>query len=138
MKRIEIPSIKFIEQAAKDFLNYHKERKFFLFYGELGSGKTTFIKALCKKLKVIDNVTSPSFSIINEYHTKDNKIIYHFDFYRIKQLEEVFDLGYEEYFYCDNYCFIEWPEKIEEILPEEIVRVKINIKDNSTRVLEMD
>ncbi len=138
MKQIEIPSKKFLKQAAKDFLNFQKENKFFVFYGDLGSGKTTFIQALCKELKVIDNVTSPSFSIINEYHTKDNKIIYHFDFYRVKHLDEVFDLGYEDYFYSDNYCFVEWPEKIGEILPEEIVQVKINVADNGRRILEIN
>ena len=138
MKQIEILSKKFLKQAAKDFLNFQKENKFFVFYGDLGSGKTTFIQALCKELKVIDNVTSPSFSIINEYHTKDNKIIYHFDFYRVKHLDEVFDLGYEDYFYSDNYCFVEWPEKIGEILPEEIVQVKINVADNGRRILEIE
>lgn len=138
MKQIEILSKKFLKQAAKDFLNFQKENKFFVFYGDLGSGKTTFIQALCKELKVIDNVTSPSFSIINEYHTKDNKIIYHFDFYRVKHLDEVFDLGYEDYFYSDNYCFVEWPEKIGEILPEEIVQIKINVADNGRRILEIN
>lgn len=138
MKQIEIPSKKFLKQAAKDFLNFQKGKKFFVFYGDLGSGKTTFIQAICKELKVIDNVTSPSFSIINEYHTTDNNIIYHFDFYRVKHLDEVFDLGYEDYFYSDNYCFVEWPEKIGEILPEEIVQVKINVADNGRRILEIE
>jgi tRNA threonylcarbamoyladenosine biosynthesis protein TsaE len=99
----------------------------------MGAGKTTFIKAICHELGSDDNVTSPSFALINEYTTDKSLLIYHFDFYRIKKVDEAFDLGYEDYIYSGNYCFIEWPEMIEQLLPEGIVEVRINELGNGAR-----
>ena len=115
--------------ARKILLAYPDERVFAL-YGELGAGKTTLIKAFCEILKVNDEVTSPSFSIVNEYEAGGIDLIYHFDFYRIKKLEEVLDIGYEEYFYSGYYCFLEWADKIEELLPEAYVYISITKNDN--------
>ena len=106
------------------------------FYGKMGAGKTTFIKALCEELGVEDVITSPTFAIVNEYTIEDNgQSIYHFDFYRIKKLEEVYDMGYEDYFYSGDLCLIEWPELIEEILPEEAIRVTIEEQPGGSRTL---
>ena len=127
-KKIVCSSLEDIGQAAIEFLNYCKGERVFALYGEMGAGKTTFIKAICEQLGVEDIVTSPTFAIVNEYQTKDKKTIYHFDFYRIKNETEAFDLGYEEYFYSENSCFIEWPEKISNLLPENLVKVFINVE----------
>lgn len=113
-----------IDALAADFVSQMTDAHVYAFYGEMGAGKTTFIKALCRALGVEDVITSPTFSIINEY-TTPKETIYHFDFYRIKKLEEVYDMGYEDYFYSDALCFIEWPELVEELLPEDTVRVHI-------------
>lgn len=130
-----------IQLQAKAFLEYIRtnepETNCIAFYGKMGVGKTTFIKALCKEFKVIDTVTSPTFAIINEYRTETDNEIYHFDFYRIEKLTEVFDFGYEEYFYSTNYCLIEWPELIEELLPEKFIKVTIQEIDENKRVLEI-
>jgi len=115
---------------ASKILDEYPEERVFAFYGDLGAGKTTFIKALCHLLGVTEEVTSPSFSIINEYEAGGIDLIYHFDFYRIKKLEEVLDLGYEEYFYSTDYCFLEWPDKIEELLPESYVYISITKSEN--------
>lgn len=115
-----------LEDISEEILRTYKDDRIFIFRGELGAGKTTLIKAICKQLHVIDQTNSPSFAIINEYNTSGKLKLYHFDFYRIKTLEEVFDIGYEEYFYSGNYCFIEWPELVEEILPKEYVEIKIS------------
>lgn len=114
-----------IDALAADFVSQMTDARVYAFYGEMGAGKTTFIKALCRALGVEDVITSPTFSIINEY-TTPKETIYHFDFYRIKKLEEVYDMGYEDYFYSDALCFIEWPELVEELLPEDTVRVHIS------------
>ena len=138
MLKIKIYSVNEITKAAKLFLTYLKTKtnaKCLAFYGMMGVGKTTFIQALCKELAVIDVVTSPSFAIINEYKTKESTSIFHFDFYRINKIDEVYDLGYEDYFYSDSYCFIEWPEKIELLLPENFLAVKINELENGQREL---
>ena len=113
-----------IREVARKFVEEIGERRVFAFYGKMGAGKTTFIKAVCEELGVEDVITSPTFAIVNEYTTGENSI-YHFDFYRIKKLEEVYDMGYEEYFYSGALCFIEWPELIEELLPEDAVKVII-------------
>jgi len=102
----------------------------------MGVGKTTFIKEICQQLGVQQVVTSPTFAIINEYSTTDNQLIYHFDFYRINKIEELFDFGYEDYFYSSNYCFIEWPENAEYILPDTIQKVRITEKPDGSRVIE--
>jgi len=128
-----------IDNVAKQFLDYIKKNmsgiNCLAFYGKMGSGKTTFIKSLCKQLGVKETVTSPTFAIINEYKTSNNKEIYHFDFYRIEKIEEAYDFGYEDYFYSSNYCFIEWPELIEEILPENFIKITIQESENGDRIL---
>lgn len=123
---ITINSLDDIQQAAKEFVAAMGENSVFAFYGKMGAGKTTFIKALCQELGVTDEITSPTFSIVNEYRADETgELIYHFDFYRIKTLEEVYDMGYEDYFYSGAICFIEWPELIEDVLPGDVVTVKI-------------
>jgi tRNA threonylcarbamoyladenosine biosynthesis protein TsaE len=123
MKKYSIDSIDLLPSAAKQLLEQFPSSRIFAFHGNLGAGKTTFIKALCKQLGVKDAMSSPSFSIINEYETGTGDLVYHFDLYRLKSAEEAFDTGMEDYLYCDNYCFIEWPERAEEILPPETVHV---------------
>lgn len=137
MKHIEIKSLNEIKSAAKQLLHEYKQHRIFAFYGKMGSGKTTFIKALCEEMGSQDNITSPTFSIINEYTTSSEVMIYHFDFYRIKNLQEAFDLGYEDYFFSGNYCFIEWPERVEQLLPDEIVKVEISVEANETRLIKV-
>src|SRR5512133_467250 len=111
---------------AADLLQEHADKRVFAFFGEMGAGKTTFIQAVCMVLGVTDKVTSPTFAIINEYFDRDEQPVYHFDFYRIKHIVEALDIGYEHYFFSGRYCFIEWPEKIIELLPDKCVYVKIN------------
>lgn len=134
--RIEIKNIETIGVAAKQFVESIGTRKVFAFYGEMGAGKTTFIKAVCKELGVTEIVSSPTFAIINEYKRDDGDPIYHFDFYRIRKLEEVFDFGYEDYLYSSFICFIEWPELVEPILPPDTVRLSISEKPDGSRVIE--
>jgi tRNA threonylcarbamoyladenosine biosynthesis protein TsaE len=130
---IEIKSIEQLSEVADLIIAASKNYNIFAFYGEMGAGKTTFIKEICRKLEVIDQVNSPTFSIINEYHTKNGEIIYHFDFYRIKNEEELLDLGYEDYFYSKKLCFIEWPEKIEDYIPPEHIKIQINVSADGCR-----
>ena len=132
---ITIKNLDTIHEAAKEFVKGVGEGKVFAFYGKMGAGKTTFIKALCEVLGVEDVITSPTFAIINEYTDGNDEPIYHFDFYRIKKLEEVYDMGYEDYFYSGNLCLLEWPELIEEILPENVVKVTIEEQADGTRKL---
>lgn len=131
---ILIKNIDEISNAAKSILNYSKNRKIFSFYGELGVGKTTLIKEMCKQLEAEEG-SSPTFALINEYKTRQGNIIYHFDLYRLKYQSEIFDIGYEEYIHSGNYCFIEWPEKIESLLPDNTIKVKIRLK-NCIREIE--
>ena len=131
---IKINDMNSIRETAREFIDHMDGRKVFAFYGKMGAGKTTFIKAVCEELGVEDVITSPTFAIINEYSGKDDTI-YHFDFYRIKKLEEVYDMGYEDYFYSGALCFIEWPELIEEVLPEDAVKVQIIEKEDGTRAV---
>lgn len=126
-------SIEEINKIARQFIDGMGSNRIFAFYGNMGAGKTTFIKAICEELGVTDTVTSPTFAIINEYTSPTEGSIYHFDFYRIKKLEEVFDMGFEDYFYSGNLCFIEWPELIEDILPAEAVKVTITQLPDGTR-----
>ncbi len=135
MFSIKIKTLKDLEKSAAELINQFPGSRIFAFYGKMGAGKTTFIQALCKVLGSNDNVTSPTFALINEYQTPINGSIFHFDFYRIKNLEEAFDLGYEDYLYSGSYCFIEWPEKIESILPENLVEVKIEIAEDESRMI---
>lgn len=133
---ITINSLAEINEAAKEFIANIGESKVFAFYGKMGAGKTTFIKAVCECFGVQDVVTSPTFAIVNEYQSeKDPHTIYHFDFYRIKKLEEVYDMGYEEYFYGGATCFVEWPELIEELLPENATKVTITENKNGGRTI---
>ena len=123
---IKINGIEGLEEAAKTFVNAMGERSVFAFYGKMGAGKTTFIKALCKALGIEDIVNSPTFALVNEYRSDTTgELVYHFDFYRINKIEEVYDMGYEDYFYSGAICLIEWPELIEDLLPEDAVRVDI-------------
>lgn len=139
--KIKINSINEINEAARQFIQSIGDHKVLAFYGKMGAGKTTFTKAICEELGVEDVITSPTFSIVNEYTTNTKLLIpnvqpiYHFDFYRIKKLDEFFDMGGEDYFYSGNICFIEWPELIEEVLPEEAVKVTIDEEEDGTRTV---
>ena len=132
---IRITDIDHIREAAREFIEHIGDRRVFAFYGKMGAGKTTFVKAICEELGVNDVITSPTFAIINEYTSAKDDTIFHFDFYRIKKLEEVYDMGYEDYFYSGALCFIEWPELIEEILPDDAVRVSITEQDDGSRIV---
>ena len=137
---IIIKDIEHIREAAREFIEHIGERRVFAFYGKMGAGKTTFVKAISEELGVDDVITSPTFAIINEYTPSSlllppSSQIFHFDFYRIKKLEEVYDMGYEDYFYSGALCFIEWPELIEEILPDDAVRVSITEQEDGSRVV---
>jgi tRNA threonylcarbamoyladenosine biosynthesis protein TsaE len=138
MEKIKIQGLSDLTRAANELLAKVGNNKVFAFYGEMGAGKTTFIKALCDVMKVENNVNSPTFSLVNEYYSEIYGNVYHFDFYRIDTLEEAFDFGYEEYFYSKNYCFIEWPEKIISLLPKDIISIKINILGQFERELEIN
>ena len=136
---ITISDISTIHESARQFIAAMGDRTIFAFYGNMGAGKTTFIKAICEELGVEDVITSPTFAIVNEYRSLEtSELIYHFDFYRIKKLEEVYDMGYEDYFYSGCLCFIEWPELIEDLLPEDAVRVQIEEREDGTRMVEMN
>lgn len=135
---LTIHSLDEMPAAAKAFIEAMGEHTVFAFYGKMGAGKTTFIKALCEALGVSDTVNSPTFSIVNEYRSDTTgELIYHFDFYRIKRLEEVYDMGFEDYFDSGALCLIEWPELIEEILPGDAVRVTIEEQADGSRTLTL-
>lgn len=139
MKEIHIPSLESLPQAAQEFLKSMGDATVFAFYGKMGAGKTTFIKALGEALQVSDTINSPTFSIVNEYRSDSSgEIIYHFDFYRIKNIEEVYDMGYEDYFYSGALCLIEWPELIEEVLPTNAIYVTIEELEDGTRRIQMN
>ena len=131
-----------LQQAAREFISNIGQSRVFAFYGKMGAGKTTFIKAICQELGVTDVVTSPTFAIVNEYTPFSSPLtphfskIFHFDFYRIKKLEEVYDMGYEDYLYSGELCFIEWPELIEQLLPDDAVSVTIEVNANGTRSIK--
>lgn len=133
---MKIDSLDKIKDTAKEFVSIMGEHKVFVFYGSMGAGKTTFITALCKELGVTDVISSPTFAIVNEYETVSGNSIYHFDFYRINKVEEAFDFGYEDYFYSGNLCFIEWPEKVAELIPDNAVKVFITEKEDGSREIE--
>ena len=134
--KIQINSIETIHEAAKQFIAAMEDNTVFAFYGKMGAGKTTFIKAVCEELGVTDVINSPTFAIVNEYRSdKTGELIYHFDFYRIQKIDEVYDMGYEDYFYSRGLCFIEWPELIEELLPEETVCVTIEEQPDGSRMV---
>ncbi len=135
MIQITIPSIEKIDSAARQLVVMMGTRRKVAFFGEMGAGKTTLIKAICKVLGVEDTVASPTFALINEYFTKDGASVYHFDLYRIEDISEVYDLGYENYFYSAAYCFIEWPEKVIELIPEDVLMLEIKVMDDGSRVV---
>ena len=132
MFNIVIPNTEGLREAAQQFVDAMGERRVFAFYGKMGAGKTTFIKAICETLGVEDVVTSPTFAIVNEYKAPQGAV-YHFDFYRIKNLREAYDIGCEEYFYSGSPCFVEWPELVEELLPEDTVKVQIEVREDGAR-----
>lgn len=132
---ITINGLDTIRSAARQFIENIGSSRVFAFYGKMGAGKTTFVKALCEELGCDDVITSPTFAIVNEYTDGEQQPVYHFDFYRIKKLEEVYDMGYEEYFYSGALCLIEWPELIEDVLPDDTVRVTIEEQADGSRLL---
>ena len=132
-------SLEEIHEAARSFVREMDGHTLFALYGKMGAGKTTFIKAVCRELGVADEVNSPTFSLVNEYRSDTTgELIYHFDFYRINKPEEAYDFGYEDYFYSGALCFIEWPELIEELLPEDTVKVTIEETPEGTRHLRTE
>ena len=135
---LRINSLNEIDKAAKDFVAAMGDRKVFAFYGKMGAGKTTFIKAVCEELGVEDVINSPTFAIVNEYVDGKGESVYHFDFYRIKNLQEVLDIGYEDYVYSGHVCFMEWPELIENLLPDDVVKVTIEEEMDGGRVVQIE
>ena len=139
MTTIQINSLDSIRESAKAFLAAMDDRTVFAFHGQMGAGKTTFIKAICEELGVEDVINSPTFAIVNEYRSETTgELIYHFDFYRINKLSEAEDIGTEDYFYSGALCFIEWPEKIEDLLPGDVVEVTIKENPDGTRTVEIN
>jgi tRNA threonylcarbamoyladenosine biosynthesis protein TsaE len=138
METLELKNLNELPATARKFLEKNAGKKIFAFFGDLGVGKTTFIKALCTELNVIDIVSSPTFSLINEYQSTSGQKIFHMDFYRIESISEAYDIGIEDYFQEDQYCFIEWPEKINELLPNDIVFVKLTENHQGKRIIQFD
>jgi len=136
MNKLEITSLTEINSVAGQFLKLAGNSKILAFYADMGAGKTTFIKAICEELQVVDLVNSPTFSIVNDYLTKDNQHIYHFDFYRLENMADALNIGTEEYLYSGNLCLLEWPNIAEEILPEGTLKVKITVNSDSSRTIE--
>lgn len=137
MSPILINDLSGLREAALEFIKQNSEQKIFAFYGSMGAGKTTIIKAICTELGAIDAITSPSFTLVNEYNCTNEKYIYHFDFYRINKAEEVLDFGFEEYIDSGMICFMEWPERIEDLLPENTLKVNISVNDDMSRIIEI-
>jgi len=140
---LRITSLESIRAVAKQFLQIVGQRRVVALYGAMGAGKTTFVKALCQEMGVADVVTSPTFAIVNEYTATPSEnvgweAVYHFDFYRIKRLEEVYDMGYEDYFYGGGLCLIEWPELVEGLLPDDTLRVHITEQPDGSRLLSVE
>ncbi|MCF8330826.1 MAG: tRNA (adenosine(37)-N6)-threonylcarbamoyltransferase complex ATPase subunit type 1 TsaE [Bacteroidales bacterium] len=135
MKKIEVFSPLDLDKAAKEILEEYPNQRIFAVQGKMGAGKTTFIKSFCSALNILEEPSSPTFSLINVYYSEEFGNIYHFDFYRMETIEEAFDIGYEDYFFSGNYCFIEWPEQIAELLPENFVYLSIEITGNKQRLI---
>ena len=135
----KINGIEELSKVSDLLISWRDKSNIIAFYGNMGAGKTTFIKAVCEELGVTDVINSPTFAIVNEYRSDETgELIYHFDFYRIKKLDEVYDMGYEDYFYSGALCFIEWPELIEEVLPDDAVKVIIEELEDGTRSIRME
>lgn len=136
---INIPNIEALPEAAHEFIAAMDDRTVYAFRGEMGAGKTTFIKALCEALGVEDEVNSPTFAIVNEYRSETTaELIYHFDCYRIQKIEEAMDFGFEDYMESSALCFIEWPENVEELLPGDVVNVSITVNPDQSRTIEFE
>ena len=138
MKSLRIPNLASIDIVAEEFIAMLGTKRVVAMSGEMGAGKTTFIQALCRALGVSQTVNSPTFALINEYFTAGKESIFHFDLYRIETSEELLDIGYEDYFYSGAWCFIEWPEKAPELIPEEAIKVKINALDDESRQIRFE
>ena len=137
MKRIEIDSLSDLTRVAETIIEELGDRRVVLLRGSMGAGKTTLVSRIAKCLGAEDTVTSPTFALVNQYEGVQMRI-YHFDFYRIDRIEEVFDLGYEEYFYSDDLCLVEWPEKIEELIPDSVMEVRITVGEGEERIFEIE
>lgn len=135
---LKIESLDKINEAARSFIKLMGDNTVFAFHGNMGAGKTTFIKAICEELGVDDIINSPTFAIVNEYRSNSGELIYHFDFYRINKEEEAFDFGYEDYFYSGSLCFIEWPEKIQSLLPNDTINVYISVNEDNSRSIKLN
>lgn len=133
MFSIQVNSLDQLPKAAEAFINHFANERIFAFYGKMGAGKTTFIKALCRAMGSTDNITSPTFALVNEYNTRLPEKIYHFDFYRLKDMTEAMDLGFDDYIDSGNFCFMEWPERIEALLPDRMVEVHIEETSPNSR-----
>lgn len=138
MIQLKIDSLSELDNVAEQIISSLDGRNVVLFRGGMGAGKTTLISRIVAQLGAEDTVTSPTFALVNEYEGADKMLIYHFDFYRIDKVEEVFDLGYEEYFYSGNLCLVEWPEKIEALIPDDVMTVKIEVEDDGQRIFTID
>ncbi|WP_372644429.1 tRNA (adenosine(37)-N6)-threonylcarbamoyltransferase complex ATPase subunit type 1 TsaE [Ancylomarina sp.] len=138
MTELRIENLTEINSVAKQFIELVGERRVFAMYGAMGVGKTTFVKAVCEELGVEDTINSPTFAIVNEYHTPKDKIVYHFDFYRIEDVQEAYDFGYEDYFYSKAMCFIEWPERIESILPTDVINLNFSEEEDGSRIIQVE
>lgn len=137
MTELKIKNLEDINSVAKQFIELVGERRVFAMYGAMGVGKTTFVKAVCEELGVDDTINSPTFAIVNEYRTPEDKIVYHFDFYRIEDVQEAYDFGYEDYFYSKAMCFIEWPERIESILPTDVINLNFTEEEDGSRIIQV-
>lgn len=135
--RIIIKDKRELRSAARKLIDINGEKRILAFYGSMGAGKTTIIKTVCKVLGAVDIVSSPTFTLVNEYNTSKGDTIYHIDFYRIKKKDEVYDFGFEEYLSGGSYCFMEWPELVEDLLPPETVRIRISVGSNEERILDI-
>lgn len=135
--KIEVASVGELARISQQILTFAGDEKIFMFYGEMGAGKTTLINSLCRCLGTKDKTSSPTFSIVNEYALMEGSI-FHFDFYRLKNQTEALDFGYEDYFYSGNYCFVEWPEKIPDLWPDSFIEIKIEVLAGDKRVFELE
>ncbi|MDR2562978.1 MAG: tRNA (adenosine(37)-N6)-threonylcarbamoyltransferase complex ATPase subunit type 1 TsaE [Prevotellaceae bacterium] len=137
MLEIIINDLAQLPSAARELLDVIRNKGVVALYGSMGAGKTSLIKAICTEAGVIEMVSSPTFSLVNRYETSEGETIYHFDFYRINCISEAYDLGYEEYFYSGDLCFVEWPELVEELLPPETIRIHLEVRSDGSRLARL-